>query len=72
MQLALSRREKEVVKLLCLHFTNKEIARMLGLSHYTIRNYVSQLLRKLNLPSRQAVVTLLGQFQSEEKDQKRP
>lgn len=72
MQPAMSRREAEVAKLLCLRLSNKEIGRALGLSHLTVRNYVSQLLRKLNVPSRQAVITLLGQFQDVEDGQAIP
>lgn len=71
-QLAFSRREMEVAELICLRLSNKEIGRALGLSHFTIRNYVSQLLRKLNLPSRLAVITLLNQLRNEVELQKFP
>ncbi len=44
----LSRREAQVSLLASLGMTNKEIAVELGLSEYTVKDYVGHALRKLN------------------------
>jgi len=56
----LSEREQELLKLLACGFTNAEIAQQLYLSEGTIRNYTSDLFKKLNVSDRtQAVVAAL-------------
>ncbi|TYP58556.1 DNA-binding response regulator [Thermosediminibacter litoriperuensis] len=53
----LTAQEQKVFQRLALGKTNKEIASELYLSPATVRNYVSKILRKLNLPNRSAVVS---------------
>ncbi|ADL08290.1 DNA-binding response regulator [Thermosediminibacter oceani] len=53
----LTAQEQKVFYALALGKTNKEIASELYLSPATVRNYVSKILRKLNLPNRSAVVS---------------
>jgi NarL family two-component system response regulator LiaR len=56
----LSEREREVLGLLARGMTNAEIARQLYLSEGTVRNYVSAILAKLDVPDRtQAAVLAL-------------
>jgi NarL family two-component system response regulator LiaR len=56
----LSEREREVLGLLARGLTNAEIARRLYLSGGTVRNYVSSVLAKLDVPDRtQAAVLAL-------------
>jgi len=50
--LGLSRREQEMVELLRLRLTNKEIALKLNLSEQTVKNHVHRILRKLGAPNR--------------------
>ena len=50
--LGLSRREQEMVELLRLRLTNKEIALKLNLSEQTVKNHVHRILRKVGAPSR--------------------
>ncbi|WP_237155312.1 response regulator transcription factor [Oryzibacter oryziterrae] len=56
----LTARQREILELLLLNLSNKEIGRRLGLSHFTIRNRVSQLFRHLNLSSRAEVIRRFG------------
>jgi DNA-binding NarL/FixJ family response regulator len=56
----LSEREREVLGLLARGMTNAEIAKRLYLSEGTVRNYVSAVLAKLDVPDRtQAAVLAL-------------
>lgn len=44
----LSEREKEILRLICQQFSSKEIADMIGIAEKTINNYRAQLLEKTN------------------------
>ena len=52
----LSRREQQMVELLCEQLTNKEIAARLNLSDQTIKNHVHHILRKVGVCSRSGIV----------------
>jgi non-specific serine/threonine protein kinase len=52
----LSPRELEVLRLLADGMSNQEIAAALGISHYTAANHVRNMMNKLGLESRTAVV----------------
>jgi len=53
---ALSERESEVLRLIALGHTNKEIAKMLFLSVKTVETYKSRVMEKLDLRTRAALV----------------
>lgn len=56
----LSDREMEVLELMLRGLSNKEIAAELGISHQTVKNHVTSILRKFNVDDRtQAVVYAL-------------
>ena len=56
----LTKREKEVFKLLVTNKTTKEIAKELNISEKTVRNHISNAMQKLGVKGRaQAVVELL-------------
>jgi DNA-binding NarL/FixJ family response regulator len=58
--LPLSAREMEVLNLVTRGLSNKEIARSLGISHQTVKNHVTAILRKLGVEDRtQATVYAL-------------
>ena len=50
----LTRREREVLRLIADGLTNRQIAERLVVSEHTVHRHVTNLLRKLNLPSRTA------------------
>jgi DNA-binding CsgD family transcriptional regulator/tetratricopeptide (TPR) repeat protein len=56
---ALTRREREVAKLVALGLTNQLIAGQLFLSERTVENHVAKILKKLHLRSREQVATRL-------------
>ena len=56
----LTKREKEVFKLLVTNKDTKEIAKILNISEKTVRNHISNTMQKLGVKGRaQAVVELL-------------
>ena len=56
----LTKREKEVFRLLINNMDTKEIAKELGISEKTVRNHISNAMQKLGVKGRaQAVVELL-------------
>ena len=52
----ISKREHEIVKLLCKGFSNKQIARQLFISETTVKTHISNILAKLNLHDRMQIV----------------
>jgi len=56
----LSDREMEVLNCVVRGMSNKEIAVLLGISHQTVKNHITSILRKFNVEDRtQAVVYAL-------------
>lgn len=56
----LSEREMEVLNCIVRGMSNKEIANLLGISHQTVKNHITSILRKFNVEDRtQAVVYAL-------------
>jgi DNA-binding NarL/FixJ family response regulator len=51
-QVSLTRRERDILRLLAQGLSNKEIAAQLHLSEKTVRNRVSEILSKLGLHNR--------------------
>jgi DNA-binding NarL/FixJ family response regulator len=48
----MTKRERDVIALIAEGFTNKEIAQKLGLSTYTVKSHVHNILEKLSLSTR--------------------
>jgi DNA-binding NarL/FixJ family response regulator len=57
---SLTRREKEVAVLVGRGMTNRQIASELVLSEHTVHHHVTNLLKKLNLNSRQQIASRLS------------
>ena len=51
----LTDRQREILDYLLGGLSNKEIGRKLGLSHFTVRNHVSNILRVLGYPCRRSM-----------------
>ncbi|ACB85890.1 response regulator [Natranaerobius thermophilus] len=59
-QSELTGREKEILELMAQGYTNKEISKELYISEKTVKNHVSNILRKMDVTDRtQAVITAL-------------
>jgi DNA-binding NarL/FixJ family response regulator len=54
----LSRREQQLLRLLCAGLTNKEIANQLHLSEHTVKNHVHRILRKSGATDRVELIDL--------------
>lgn len=55
----LTPRETEIVRYVMLGESNKQIARRLGISNYTVRDHVSNLLKKSGVTSRSRLALVL-------------
>lgn len=58
--IALTEREREIIKLVAQGLTNRDIAERLFLSEKTVRNYVSNILSKLDLKNRTQLAAYFG------------
>jgi DNA-binding NarL/FixJ family response regulator len=62
--LRLTQRQAAILPLLLGDMSNKEIARRLAISHFTVRNHISQILRALDVPTRQAAKAALAKVRT--------
>lgn len=58
-----SSRQLQILALLQEDLSNKEIGRLLNISHFTVRNQISQLLRIFGVSSRKDVIRKLDQIE---------
>lgn len=56
----LTQREREVVNLICLGFSNKDIAKMLFISEHTVKDHTKKIYPKLGVHSRFELATLVN------------
>jgi DNA-binding CsgD family transcriptional regulator len=59
---ALSPREQEVTALICLHYTNREIAARLKVSPETVKTHVRHILRKFYIGSKAELCEVLADW----------
>jgi DNA-binding NarL/FixJ family response regulator len=57
----ISRRELEVVRLICAGLANKEISEKLFISEYTVKDHIKNILRKMGFTSRSQIISSLKQ-----------
>ena len=60
--MSLTRREKQVLDLLMQGHTNKNIARCLSISNFTVRDHVSSLLAKYGVENRMMLIIVVGRM----------
>jgi len=63
----LSRREREVVDLICMGHSNAEIAKILFISEHTVKDHTKKIYPKMNVHSRLELAALVGRMKSTEK-----
>ncbi len=57
---ALTDRQRDILDLLATGLSNKEIGRKLGLSHFTVRNHISQIMRLMGVSTRQEIMASMA------------
>ena len=62
----LTNREREVAELICLGYTNSDIAKVLFISEYTVKDHTKNIYPKLGVHSRLELATLVNKSRSHE------
>ena len=62
--LELTEGQKACLRLVAQHYTSKEIARELGISHFTVDQRLDAVRRKLNAPSRKDAAKIFAAFEN--------
>jgi DNA-binding NarL/FixJ family response regulator len=60
----LTARQQELAQLVAAGLTNREIALKLGISVFTVRHHISNIMRKLGVKSRAQIAFIVGQNQN--------
>ncbi len=60
----LSPKEREVAQLICLGYTNKDIAKVLYISEHTVKDHTKKIYPKMGVHSRLELATLVGNFRA--------
>lgn len=55
----LTKRELEVLQLICNGLTNREISKELAIGEYTVKDHLKNIMRKMNVKSRGKIITRL-------------
>ena len=61
---ALSEKEKEVVELICLGYTNRDIAKVLFISEHTVKTHTKNIYPKMGVHSRLELATLVNKHRT--------
>ena len=62
----MTRRQRDVMRLLALGRSNKAIAQELGLAEGTVKVHVSAIFKALNVTNRTEAVIIAGKFEGDE------
>jgi DNA-binding NarL/FixJ family response regulator len=60
----LTRRERQVVALVCQGLSNKNIAHKLGVSEGTVKSHIHRIFQKLRMPNRCALIVALSRSEA--------
>lgn len=55
----LTKRETEVLKLICNGLSNKDISKSLIISEYTVKDHIKNIMQKMNASSRSEIISLV-------------
>ena len=58
-EFGLSKREIEVLSLICKGLANKEISKQLFISEYTVKDHTKKILKKIGVSSRNQIISSL-------------
>ncbi|WP_223464591.1 response regulator transcription factor [Pseudomonas sp. GL-RE-26] len=61
----ITKRERDVMRLLVNGLTNKQIGQLLGISNYTVRDHISSAFKKLNVTSRVELAVIAAEMKDE-------
>jgi len=61
----LTPREMEVVELICLGYTNRDISKMLFISEHTVKDHTKKIYPKLGVHSRFELATLVNRYKKD-------
>ena len=61
----LSKKEREVAELICLGYTNGDIAKLLFISEYTVKDHTKKIYPKMGVHSRLELAAMVGKYRSE-------
>lgn len=64
----LTKRESEVVELICLGYSNADIAKMLFISEHTVKDHTKKIYPKMGVHSRLELAALVNKFKEDEKN----
>ncbi|MNJ24106.1 Transcriptional regulatory protein DegU [compost metagenome] len=54
----ITEREREIIHLLSKGMSNKQIGQQLGISHFTVRDHLSAVFKKLNITNRFELIVM--------------
>ncbi len=60
----LSKKEREVAELICLGYTNGDIAKLLFISEYTVKDHTKKIYPKMGVHSRLELATLVSRYRT--------
>lgn len=63
----LSKKEREVAELICLGYTNKDIASLLFISEHTVKDHTKKIYPKMGVHSRLALASIVNQLRANDK-----
>ena len=66
--LPLTKKEREVAELICLGYTNGDIAKLLFISEHTVKDHTKKIYPKVGVHSRMELAALVGKWKADERE----